>query len=126
MGIGANVVSILADGLPAFSVEFVSEGDRRNLRRLALVVQTFVIVRSRHSAGKQNAVLMFACARHNAEPSRARMRRQLTPLNLVGILMIDLAHPTFIRGHVAAGGVLLCPVHIDDGLVRQPTSMAKD
>src|SRR5438105_15864246 len=126
MGIGANVVSILTDGLPSFSVEFVSEGDGRNLRRLALAVQTFVIMWSRHSAGKQNAVLMFACARHNSEPSRARMRRQLAPLNFIGILMIDLAHPTFIRGHVAAGRVLLCPVHIHDRLVRQPTSMPKD
>src|SRR5579864_3599003 len=102
MGVGANVVGILTDGLPAFSVELVSEGHGRNLRRLALVVQTFVIMRSRHSPGKQNAVFMFACARHNSEASGARMRRQFTPLNLIGILMIDLAHPAFIRRHVAA------------------------
>src|SRR5260370_11030504 len=124
-GVAAHVKRILADGLPSVGADVIGKGSTGELDGLAVVIQALEVVRAGRSTGEEYPAVFLT--RHRAKARRPRMRRQLAPLDLVRVFVINLTGPALVGRHVrrAASCAFLGPINVDDHVVGQPSSVAK-
>src|SRR5580693_787223 len=122
------VGSILIQRFPFFRAQVEVKGHGGWLRRFPIVSHASVLVGVITSAREINLLVLFRTAAGDAETRRARVIRQLGPLNFVRIVMIDLAHPAFVRGNISWGiarRILAGSIYINNGSVDEGAGMAE-
>src|SRR5580693_7428191 len=123
------VGSILIQRFPFFRAQVEVEGHGRRLGRLAIVANAIVLVGVIASAREIDLLVLLRATAGDPETCRARVIRQLGPLDFVRIVMIDLAHPAFVRGNISWGiarRILAGSIYVNNGPVDYCASVAEN
>src|ERR1700694_3209474 len=119
---------ILIDVSPLSAAQAEGKGHRRRLRRYAIVSDAVVVVWIARSAGKVNHLIFVRASCRDTVARSSRVIGQLGPLNFRGIVVVDLAHPAFLRSDVLrriSCRILVDAAYVDNGVTHQTAGVAE-
>src|SRR5260370_4208172 len=116
-----GIGSILPDGFPAIALQIKRKNHRRGLCRLAIQTYPVKLINRIAAAGEIDFLFSFRASSGDPVSCSAGMSGQFAPLNLLGVMVIDLADPAFVGSNIprsCSSGVRLTASHTTHGIAQ--------